>query len=168
MSANEILSFNVTHSLVTNNNNTRRMAKYTVINEVKTLPLSASRRNARERNRVKSVNKGFATLRNQILGGALETPLHQQKSTKNLSKTEIVRMAEEYIRSLENVLDSDNKSTVNNTSAMSLTIPPGSIASLCVSRSSSSSTNTYGSQSSPMDDSTTLYADEGIMEAIDW
>lgn len=59
-------------------------------------PSSAvSRRNARERKRVRLVNLGFSTLRERVPPGA---------KNKKLSKVETLRAAIEYIRQLQHVL----------------------------------------------------------------
>ncbi|KAK2585111.1 hypothetical protein KPH14_008622 [Odynerus spinipes] len=76
-------------------------------------PASVARRNARERNRVKQVNNGFATLRQHIpqsvaqaLGGSTAgTHGGSRAGSKKLSKVETLRMAVEYIRSLQRLLD---------------------------------------------------------------
>lgn len=80
------------------------------------LPQSVARRNARERNRVKQVNNGFAALRQHIPEEMAEA-YEQQKgacatvaatnaaSAKKLSKVETLRMAVEYIRNLEGLLN---------------------------------------------------------------
>lgn len=70
-------------------------------------PLSIARRNARERNRVKQVNEGFATLRNRIPDYISEAYNEEKgrKSAKKLSKVETLRMAVDYIRHLETLLD---------------------------------------------------------------
>ncbi|XP_043490302.1 signal transducer and activator of transcription B-like isoform X1 [Polistes fuscatus] len=64
-------------------------------------PVAVARRNARERNRVKQVNNGFATLRQHI-------PNHIAAGYgdrgKKLSKVETLRMAVEYIRGLQRLL----------------------------------------------------------------
>ncbi|RWS14349.1 achaete-scute 1-like protein [Dinothrombium tinctorium] len=58
-------------------------------------PLNVSRRNERERNRVKMVNLGFATLRQHIP--------HATKN-KKMSKVETLRSAVEYISELQSLL----------------------------------------------------------------
>ncbi|KAH0557795.1 uncharacterized protein LOC123271259 [Cotesia glomerata] len=64
-------------------------------------PVAVAKRNARERNRVKQVNNGFATLRqhipNYIAAGYGDRG-------KKLSKVETLRMAVEYIRGLQRLL----------------------------------------------------------------
>lgn len=100
-----------------------------------TPPLAVARRNARERNRVKQVNNGFAALRERIpeeVAEAFEAQGNGRGSAKKLSKVETLRMAVEYIRSLEHVLamDNENKSILdntsetNNSSVISMTTPP--------------------------------------------
>lgn len=79
-----------------------------------TQPASVARRNARERNRVKQVNNGFATLRSHIppsVAAALTTEKSNSRSSsasKKLSKVETLKMAVEYIRSLQQMLDDHN------------------------------------------------------------
>ncbi|XP_058800759.1 achaete-scute homolog 1a-like [Phymastichus coffea] len=76
-------------------------------------PASVARRNARERNRVKQVNNGFATLRQHIpqsLAQALGsntagTHGGARAGSKKLSKVETLRMAVEYIRNLQQLLE---------------------------------------------------------------
>lgn len=74
-------------------------------------PASVARRNARERNRVKQVNNGFATLRSHIppsVAAAISTEKPTSRSSaasKKLSKVETLKMAVEYIRSLQQLLD---------------------------------------------------------------
>lgn len=81
-------------------------------------PASVARRNARERNRVKQVNTGFAVLRQRIpvlcgsqivYGGSQYPDDHQQSSSKKnkMSKVETLRNAVEYIRNLEMLLNGD-------------------------------------------------------------
>lgn len=75
------------------------------------LPVAVARRNARERNRVKQVNNGFAALRERIpeeVAEAFEAQGNGRGSAKKLSKVETLRMAVEYIRSLEHVLELDS------------------------------------------------------------
>ncbi|CAL8277330.1 unnamed protein product [Boreogadus saida] len=61
-----------------------------------TTPHAVARRNERERNRVKLVNNGFATLREHVPNGA---------ANKKMSKVETLRSAVEYIRALQQLLD---------------------------------------------------------------
>jgi len=72
-------------------------------------PASVARRNARERNRVKQVNNGFATLRSHIppnVAAALSPQgANARGASKKLSKVETLRMAVEYIRSLQEMIE---------------------------------------------------------------
>lgn len=103
--------------------------------------VAVARRNARERNRVKQVNNGFSMLRDHIppeIAEVFEPP--GRNNAKKLSKVETLRMAVEYIRSLEKLLSHDtsndsgsssplylnnnNNSTFSNMSLMSETSLP--------------------------------------------
>ncbi|XP_033361227.1 achaete-scute complex protein T4-like [Bombus vosnesenskii] len=105
---------NQTHLIVPkNNSNTNATASATVLppydpsrlkkhgKNGQPPPVAVARRNARERNRVKQVNNGFATLRQHI-------PSHIAAGYgdrgKKLSKVETLRMAVEYIRGLQRLL----------------------------------------------------------------
>lgn len=71
-------------------------------------PLAVARRNARERNRVRQVNDGFAALRSHIpdeVAAAFENANSNRGPNKKLSKVETLRMAVEYIRNLESLLN---------------------------------------------------------------
>lgn len=85
-------------------------------------PIAVARRNARERNRVKQVNNGFATLRQHIpnsIAAAFESN-STRGGNKKLSKVETLRMAVEYIRSLEDILASDDTDgSINRTTTTS-------------------------------------------------
>lgn len=108
-------------------------------------PASVARRNARERNRVKQVNNGFATLRQHIpqsvaqaLGGNTSgTHGGSRAGSKKLSKVETLRMAVEYIRSLQRLLEehdssepSDSPPSSSSTSPTSSTCSSGSDGSV--------------------------------------
>lgn len=79
-------------------------------------PASVARRNARERNRVKQVNNGFATLRSHIPASVAAALTSEKSSPRNssaskkLSKVETLKMAVEYIRSLQQMLEDHNNS----------------------------------------------------------
>lgn len=103
--------------------------------KIKSSPgVSVARRNARERNRVKQVNNGFSMLRDHIPPEIADTFEQAGRgSAKKLSKVETLRMAVEYIRSLEQMLsyetsnDSESSSPMylnNNTSSFSETSLP--------------------------------------------
>ncbi|OXU28284.1 hypothetical protein TSAR_003382 [Trichomalopsis sarcophagae] len=98
-------------------------------------PIAVAKRNARERNRVKQVNNGFATLRQHI-------PSHVAQGYgdrgKKLSKVETLRMAVEYIRGLQRLLaeadgldyDAVNASSrANHDSSIMIPSPTGSVYS---------------------------------------
>ncbi|KAH0956084.1 hypothetical protein HN011_012225, partial [Eciton burchellii] len=110
-------------------------------------PASVARRNARERNRVKQVNNGFATLRQHIpqtvaqaLGSSTAgTHGGSRAGSKKLSKVETLRMAVEYIRSLQRLLEEhDTSSEISGSSLTSAS----SNSPTCVSE------NGLGSESS--------------------
>ncbi|KAF5277877.1 hypothetical protein FQA39_LY06029 [Lamprigera yunnana] len=87
-------------------------------------PASVARRNARERNRVKQVNNGFAALRQHIPSNLLSAFCPTENSggrsgSKKLSKVETLRVAVEYIKSLQKMLDDheeniDSKNLLTN------------------------------------------------------
>ncbi|XP_071834815.1 achaete-scute homolog 1-like [Apostichopus japonicus] len=62
-------------------------------------PAAVARRNERERNRVKLVNLGFASLRNQLPDGV---------KNKKMSKVETLRSAVDYIKHLQELLDDND------------------------------------------------------------
>jgi achaete-scute complex protein len=80
-------------------------------------PASVARRNARERNRVKQVNMGFAVLRQHIPTSFCEASTASDSGrsssgggsskSRKVSKVDTLRCAVEYIRSLQEMLDSD-------------------------------------------------------------
>lgn len=79
-------------------------------------PASVARRNARERNRVKQVNNGFATLRQHIPSSVAASIVGSGRgASKKLSKVDTLKLAVEYIRNLQQLLDdhdSDSSSTI--------------------------------------------------------
>ncbi len=91
-------------------------------------PQQVARRNERERNRVKLVNLGFASLRQQLPNG---------ENNKKMSKVETLRSAVEYIRQLQTLLDeADAVNAVFNQQSSSLSPScslPSSAASDCTS-----------------------------------
>lgn len=96
--------------VVTNNQqqniHPKKKIQYTQVNYAGTQPTSVLRRNARERNRVKQVNNGFANLRQHIPQDIVETlPKAGRGASKKLSKVDTLRMAVEYIRRLMDILD---------------------------------------------------------------
>lgn len=98
--------------LLTNTAKKKPFAKKEILNQTKPAPIAVARRNARERNRVKQVNNGFANLRQHIpnsIAAAFETN-NGRGGNKKLSKVETLRMAVEYIRRLEDILASSSSS----------------------------------------------------------
>ncbi|CAO1377858.1 unnamed protein product [Diamesa serratosioi] len=81
--------------------------------KMKSVPaVSVARRNARERNRVKQVNNGFSMLRDHIPPEIADTfEVAGRGSAKKLSKVETLRMAVEYIRSLEKMLSFESNTS---------------------------------------------------------
>ena len=65
-------------------------------------PATVSRRNERERNRVKMVNNGFETLREHVPTG---------RKNKKMSKVETLRAAVDYIKQLQEVLEDNDAVT---------------------------------------------------------
>ncbi|XP_075972442.1 achaete-scute complex protein T3-like [Anticarsia gemmatalis] len=70
-----------------------------------TQPASVARRNARERNRVKQVNNGFAALRQHIPSAVAAALAGGRGSSRKLSKVDTLRLAVEYIKSLKKLLE---------------------------------------------------------------
>ncbi|XP_053600482.1 achaete-scute complex protein T3-like [Plodia interpunctella] len=68
-------------------------------------PASVARRNARERNRVKQVNNGFAQLRQHIPSAVTAALAGGRGSSRKLSKVDTLRLAVEYIKSLKRLLE---------------------------------------------------------------
>ncbi|XP_077356540.1 achaete-scute homolog 1a [Festucalex cinctus] len=81
-------------------------------------PHAVARRNERERNRVKLVNNGFATLREHVPNGA---------ANKKMSKVETLRSAVEYIRALQQLLDEHDAVSAAFQAGV-LTSSPGMVA----------------------------------------
>ncbi|XP_058811433.1 achaete-scute complex protein T3-like [Topomyia yanbarensis] len=74
--------------------------------------VSVQRRNARERNRVKQVNNGFANLRQHIPGTVVTALTNGGRgASKKLSKVDTLRIAVEYIRNLQRMLDENSENT---------------------------------------------------------
>ncbi|EDW05609.2 uncharacterized protein Dmoj_GI10997 [Drosophila mojavensis] len=75
---------------------------------------SVVRRNARERNRVKQVNNGFSQLRQHIPVAIIADLSNGRRgigpgANKKLSKVSTLRMAVEYIRRLQRVIDDNDR-----------------------------------------------------------
>lgn len=105
-------------------------------------PASVQRRNARERNRVKQVNNGFANLRQHIPSEVITALTNGGRgASKKLSKVDTLKLAVEYIRRLQDLLD-DTENDAASTSVLSV-----------ANSSASSFYSTSGSNSSPMEHS---------------
>lgn len=113
--------------LVTNNDlRCKRKIQFMPYGAPPQQPASVARRNARERNRVKQVNNGFATLRSHIPPSVAQalSPTGSTSSqasrgaSKKLSKVETLRLAVEYIRCLQQMID-DHESDMGNSSLTS-------------------------------------------------
>ncbi|CAB3228543.1 unnamed protein product [Arctia plantaginis] len=97
-----------------------------------TQPASVARRNARERNRVKQVNNGFAALRQHIPSAVSAALAGGRGSSRKLSKVDTLRLAVEYIKSLKRLLEESDEGcsesqsglTYSNTSANGPHTPP--------------------------------------------
>lgn len=96
--------------------NKKRMKKDT-IRETTPTKIAITRRNARERNRVKQVNNGFLTLRQHIPTDIAAAYENGRSNNKKLSKVETLRMAVEYIRSLKEILSRDHHLEDNDLSS---------------------------------------------------
>lgn len=113
-----------------------------------TPPVAVARRNERERNRVKLVNLGFTSLRQQLPNGA---------ANKKMSKVETLRSAVEYIKQLQELLDeTDAVNAVFNNSSLSPTC----------SLTSSPSPSSYSPESSPSEVLTP--EEEELVNFTDW
>ncbi|XP_072045458.1 achaete-scute homolog 1a-like [Amphiura filiformis] len=98
-------------------------------------PQAVARRNERERNRVKLVNSGFSSLRQQLPNGV---------NNKKMSKVETLRSAVEYIRQLQTLLDeNDAVNAVFNQ-------PGGSLSPTCSLPSSAASDTSSSPESPPL------------------
>ncbi|XP_030378271.1 achaete-scute complex protein T4 [Scaptodrosophila lebanonensis] len=120
---------------------------------------SVQRRNARERNRVKQVNNSFARLRQHIPQSIIAdlTKGGGRGPHKKISKVDTLRIAVEYIRRLQDLVDDLNGGSNGGSANNSLPLP---ISSLChddddddddddlISNNSSSSSSLSASSSS--------------------
>lgn len=101
-----------------NLNNKKKMS-YTHMGPYAPQPASVQRRNARERNRVKQVNNGFANLRQHIPPDVITALTNGGRgASKKLSKVDTLKLAVEYIRRLQDLLE-ENDSETGSTSTHS-------------------------------------------------
>lgn len=127
-----------------------------------TQPASVQRRNARERNRVKQVNMGFNNLRQHIPPDVITQLTNGGRgASKKLSKVDTLKLAVEYIRRLQGLLDdgeidllsASSSSTTSSTSNNSYYSPSPVQCSTIqppppCSESSASPTPSYSSENS--------------------
>ncbi|XP_017067456.1 achaete-scute complex protein T4 [Drosophila eugracilis] len=113
---------------------------------------SVQRRNARERNRVKQVNNSFARLRQHIPQSIISdlTKGGGRGPHKKISKVDTLRIAVEYIRRLQDLVDDLNggapscgSATSNTVAQLQLCLDESSSHSSSSSTCSSSEHNTY-------------------------
>ncbi|XP_017048123.1 achaete-scute complex protein T4 [Drosophila ficusphila] len=114
---------------------------------------SVQRRNARERNRVKQVNNSFARLRQHIPQSIISdlTKGGGRGPHKKISKVDTLRIAVEYIRRLQDLVDdlnggtggSSSSNTSNAVSQLQLCLDESSSHSSSSSTCSSSGHNTF-------------------------
>ncbi|CAG5056113.1 unnamed protein product [Parnassius apollo] len=86
-----------------------------------TQPASVARRNARERNRVKQVNNGFAALRQHIPTAVTAALAGGRGSSRKLSKVDTLRLAVEYIKSLKRLLEESEEGCSDSQIGVNLT-----------------------------------------------
>ncbi|XP_037900495.1 achaete-scute complex protein T4 [Glossina fuscipes] len=115
---------------------------------------SVLRRNARERNRVKQVNNSFARLRQHIPQTIIAdlTKGGGRGPHKKISKVDTLRIAVEYIRRLQDLLDdlngaviTSNNNSVNISNNLSYTSP---VVNSCKTSSNNSNSNSTSTSSS--------------------
>lgn len=99
-------------------NSKRPKMNYSHMQYGTTQPPSVQRRNARERNRVKQVNNGFANLRQHIPTDVVQALTNGGRgASKKLSKVDTLRLAVEYIRRLQVLLDDGENDTASTSSS---------------------------------------------------
>jgi achaete-scute complex protein len=124
--------------------------KYNYGNLSYTQTASVQRRNARERNRVKQVNNGFANLRQHIPTTVVSAISNGggRGANKKLSKVDTLKMAVEYIRSLQQMLDDTENDANSSTGSCRLGSSSSSFYKSVCSEPSSSPTPSYSSDTS--------------------
>lgn len=138
------------------NNSKKTKMSYAQMGYTAAQPASVQRRNARERNRVKQVNMGFANLRQHIPSDVITNlSTGGRGASKKLSKVDTLRLAVEYIRSLKGLIDDSDveslsastSSSLSNSSYYSASPVCNAIPPPC-SESSASPTPSYSSDNS--------------------
>ncbi|XP_053678241.1 achaete-scute complex protein T4-like [Anopheles nili] len=115
---------------------------------------SVQRRNARERNRVKQVNNGFANLRQHIPSTVVTALTNGTRgANKKLSKVDTLRLAVEYIRSLQRMLDENGGELgpVSKQQQQQQVVAGGTnqLSAVSVCSASSGGSTYYGTMSEP-------------------
>uniref|UniRef100_A0A182MZX2 BHLH domain-containing protein n=1 Tax=Anopheles dirus TaxID=7168 RepID=A0A182MZX2_9DIPT len=114
---------------------------------------SVQRRNARERNRVKQVNNGFANLRQHIPSTVVTALTNGTRgANKKLSKVDTLRLAVEYIRSLKRMLDENDAADLGKQQHQQQHVPaagPNALSNSSVCSASSGGSTYYGTMSEP-------------------
>lgn len=96
----------------------KKKMTFTHLSPYGTQPASVQRRNARERNRVKQVNNGFANLRQHIPPDVITALTNGGRgASKKLSKVDTLKLAVEYIRRLQELLDDSDSDMLSTSSA---------------------------------------------------
>lgn len=166
-----ILNIDQNRVTSTMSNSKSKKITYAHIAYATTQPASVQRRNARERNRVKQVNNGFANLRQHIPSDVITTLTNGGRgASKKLSKVDTLRLAVEYIRRLKDVLDDNDidasstgsssrasTSSANNSYYSASPMPCTSIPPPPCSESSASPTPSYSSDNSSIGNTSTHF-----------
>uniref|UniRef100_A0A2C9GT05 BHLH domain-containing protein n=1 Tax=Anopheles christyi TaxID=43041 RepID=A0A2C9GT05_9DIPT len=114
--------------------------------------VSVQRRNARERNRVKQVNNGFANLRQHIPSTVVTALTNGTRgANKKLSKVDTLRLAVEYIRSLQRMLDENGGELVGppTTKQQQQLSTANQLSNSSICSASSGGSTYYGTMSEP-------------------
>lgn len=139
-----------------------------------TQPASVARRNARERNRVKQVNNGFAALRQHIPSAVTAALAGGRGSSRKLSKVDTLRLAVEYIKSLKRLLEESEEGCTDTQMALGMNTSGPQTPPL--SEESHSPAPSLGSESSAGPSSHDAYdsyepmspEDEELLDVISW
>lgn len=135
-------------------------------------PASVARRNARERNRVKQVNNGFAQLRQHIPSAVSAALAGGRGASRKLSKVDTLRLAVEYIRSLKRLLE-ENDDGCSEQATLGMSSGPQTPPSSETSHSPAPSFISEGSAGPTCHDVYDSYEpmspeDEELLDVISW
>lgn len=115
---NNLSNSNQMQQIMQNDGKYKRKYNYSGVPYSNQQTASVVRRNARERNRVKQVNNGFANLRQHIPSKVITQLTNGGRgANKKLSKVDTLKLAVEYIRSLQSLLDESEKGVGGSGSA---------------------------------------------------